>query len=238
MREPLPLVLPPHPPLPLFLISKFLPPLPSPPPPPPPSSLSPPLPPLLPFPSPSLLPPPPPSPPPSSHPLPPPPPPFLPPLPPPSPPPLPSPFPPSPPPPLLPPPPSPPSPPLLPPPLFSLSFCPPPPRPPPPLPPSSSLLSSPPRNSCTIRSILLHMCSHPIPVVLMLLPAMVAADDPSPDEVLSGLRDFYRATARPDGSFQPGIDPDYQGMSDSVHSDLAAGHLCGHDPRDVRLGTA
>jgi geranylgeranyl transferase type-2 subunit beta len=44
----------------------------------------------------------------------------------------------------------------------------------------------------------------------------------SPDDVLQGLRDFYQKTARPDGSFQPGIDPDYRGMSDSVYSDLAA----------------
>jgi len=39
--------------------------------------------------------------------------------------------------------------------------------------------------------------------------------------VLDGLREFYRRTARSDGSFQPGLDPDYLGMSDSAHSDLA-----------------
>ncbi len=44
----------------------------------------------------------------------------------------------------------------------------------------------------------------------------------SAENVLSGLRDFYRKTARPDGSFQPGIDPEYRGMSDSAYSDLAA----------------
>jgi geranylgeranyl transferase type-2 subunit beta len=44
----------------------------------------------------------------------------------------------------------------------------------------------------------------------------------SPEEVLSGLRRFFAATARPDGSFQPGIDPEYRGMSDSAYSDLAA----------------
>jgi geranylgeranyl transferase type-2 subunit beta len=42
-----------------------------------------------------------------------------------------------------------------------------------------------------------------------------------PDEVLKGLRGFFSRTAREDGSFQPGIDPDYQGMSDSAYSDLA-----------------
>jgi geranylgeranyl transferase type-2 subunit beta len=45
-----------------------------------------------------------------------------------------------------------------------------------------------------------------------------------PDEqaVLRGLREFYQRTARADGSFQPGVDPDYLGMSDSAYSDLAA----------------
>ena len=42
-----------------------------------------------------------------------------------------------------------------------------------------------------------------------------------PGEVLQGLREFYRKTALPDGSFRPGIDPSYQGMSDSAYSDLA-----------------
>jgi geranylgeranyl transferase type-2 subunit beta len=44
----------------------------------------------------------------------------------------------------------------------------------------------------------------------------------SADEVLKGVRDFYRKTARSDGSFQPGIEPQYRGMSDSAFSDLAA----------------
>src|SRR5262245_57095766 len=45
---------------------------------------------------------------------------------------------------------------------------------------------------------------------------------PTADEILVGLKDFYRKTARPDGSFQPGIDPEYRGMSDAAYSDLAA----------------
>jgi geranylgeranyl transferase type-2 subunit beta len=45
---------------------------------------------------------------------------------------------------------------------------------------------------------------------------------PTPEEVLAGLRAFYQRTARPDGSFQPGIDPDYGGMADCAASDLAA----------------
>lgn len=56
--------------------------------------------------------------------------------------------------------------------------------------------------------------------VLIFATSVSAA--PTPDEVLQGLKDFYRKTARPDGSFQPGIDPDYRGMSDSAYSDLAA----------------
>jgi len=56
--------------------------------------------------------------------------------------------------------------------------------------------------------------------------ARCVADDRAakltPDEVLQGLRDFFQKTAREDGSFQNGIDPDYRGMSDSAFSDLAA----------------
>jgi geranylgeranyl transferase type-2 subunit beta len=39
--------------------------------------------------------------------------------------------------------------------------------------------------------------------------------------VLAGLRAFFQKTAREDGSFRPGIDPSYQGVSDSAYSDLA-----------------
>jgi geranylgeranyl transferase type-2 subunit beta len=45
---------------------------------------------------------------------------------------------------------------------------------------------------------------------------------PKAEEVLRGLKEFFAKTARRDGSFQPGIDPDYLGMSDSAYSDLAA----------------
>lgn len=50
----------------------------------------------------------------------------------------------------------------------------------------------------------------------------LAADRPNLVLVLDGLREFYRKTARPDGSFSPGVDPDYLGMADSAYSDLAA----------------
>ena len=43
----------------------------------------------------------------------------------------------------------------------------------------------------------------------------------TPDDVQSGLKDFFAKTAWPDGSFCPGIDPKYEGMSDSAYSDLA-----------------
>jgi geranylgeranyl transferase type-2 subunit beta len=51
--------------------------------------------------------------------------------------------------------------------------------------------------------------------------ASAAGDAPTKDDVLAGLRSFAANTARPDGSFRPGIDPDYPGMSDSAASDLA-----------------
>ena len=44
---------------------------------------------------------------------------------------------------------------------------------------------------------------------------------PKPSEVLAGLRSFLKKTARPDGSFRPGADAHYPGISDSGYSDLA-----------------
>ena len=54
--------------------------------------------------------------------------------------------------------------------------------------------------------------------VFLLAPLCHAATLP---EVLDGLRFFYEQTSRSDGSFSPGIDPEYRGMSDSAYSDLA-----------------
>src|SRR3954471_10633697 len=48
------------------------------------------------------------------------------------------------------------------------------------------------------------------------------ADALGPEKVLTGLRKFLAKTARADGSFANGVDPDYRGMSDSAYSDLAA----------------
>jgi geranylgeranyl transferase type-2 subunit beta len=47
------------------------------------------------------------------------------------------------------------------------------------------------------------------------------AEPVKPEDVLANLRDFYKNTAKDDGSFRPGVDPDYEGMSDSAASDLA-----------------
>jgi geranylgeranyl transferase type-2 subunit beta len=58
-------------------------------------------------------------------------------------------------------------------------------------------------------------------VVALLLPAVAAADEPTPQQVLDGLQTFGARTALPDGSFRPGVDPDYKGMSDSALSDMA-----------------
>jgi geranylgeranyl transferase type-2 subunit beta len=57
-----------------------------------------------------------------------------------------------------------------------------------------------------------------------LLTARRAATDEAqlaPEQVLTGVRSFFAKTARPDGSFRPGLDPAYTGLSDSAYSDLA-----------------
>jgi prenyltransferase beta subunit len=64
----------------------------------------------------------------------------------------------------------------------------------------------------------------PLAAAYLLPPAGSAAEaapDASPAQVLEGIRTFFARTARADGSFRPGLDPDYEGMSDSAYSDLA-----------------
>ena len=59
-------------------------------------------------------------------------------------------------------------------------------------------------------------------VLVLYVPSVPAADEPAkvtPQEVLDGLQRFWAKTALPDGSFRPGVDPDYKGMSDSALSD-------------------
>jgi len=62
----------------------------------------------------------------------------------------------------------------------------------------------------------------PVRASLVTSQATSRPEQPSAAAVLQGLQNFYKATARADGSFQPGIDPAYRGMSDSAYSDLAA----------------
>jgi geranylgeranyl transferase type-2 subunit beta len=52
--------------------------------------------------------------------------------------------------------------------------------------------------------------------------AALATEEPTPAQVLAGVRDFFAKTALADGSFRPGIDPEYEGMADTAYSDLAA----------------
>src|SRR5712692_179152 len=63
------------------------------------------------------------------------------------------------------------------------------------------------------------------PVLLLTLLSSVVspagADGPPPEQVLAGVKEFFKKTARPEGSLRPGVDPDYRGMSDSAYSDLA-----------------
>jgi len=62
------------------------------------------------------------------------------------------------------------------------------------------------------------------PVLVLALLSVVSlarADGPPPEQVLAGIKDFFKKTAQPDGSFRPGVDPDYRGMSDSAYSDPA-----------------
>jgi len=51
--------------------------------------------------------------------------------------------------------------------------------------------------------------------------ATAGESQPSTEAVLKGLQTFAKTTALADGSFRPGVDPDYRGMSDSAYSDLA-----------------
>ena len=48
------------------------------------------------------------------------------------------------------------------------------------------------------------------------------AGNPNDREVLDGIKDFIYQVANPDGSFRPGIDPAYQGTSDTGLSGLAS----------------
>lgn len=57
-------------------------------------------------------------------------------------------------------------------------------------------------------------------LLALLLPSIACAGEKA-DEILKGLKVFTARTALPDGSFRPGVDPDYKGMSDSAYSNFA-----------------
>jgi geranylgeranyl transferase type-2 subunit beta len=57
--------------------------------------------------------------------------------------------------------------------------------------------------------------------VVAAFPLGAPAQSATPEAVLAGLERFFQKTARADGSFQPGVNTDYPGMSDSAYSDLA-----------------
>ena len=59
-----------------------------------------------------------------------------------------------------------------------------------------------------------------LPFILAAVPA-AEPKEPTPNEVLSELKEFFAKCAKPDGSFRPGIRADYEGISDSAYSDLA-----------------
>jgi geranylgeranyl transferase type-2 subunit beta len=74
---------------------------------------------------------------------------------------------------------------------------------------------------CTHR----RLCAALLAAVLSAPCSFAAAPPPAPAppaQVLAGVRDFFARTAAADGSFRPGIDPDYEGMADTAYSDLAA----------------
>jgi prenyltransferase beta subunit len=60
---------------------------------------------------------------------------------------------------------------------------------------------------------------------VLLVPELARAEEPkriiSEKDILAGLQEFTKTTALPDGAFRPGVDPNYQGMSDSAYSDMA-----------------
>jgi prenyltransferase beta subunit len=57
--------------------------------------------------------------------------------------------------------------------------------------------------------------------LLTATPQATGGEKPTAADVLKGLQAFTKTTALKDGSFRPGVDPDYKGMSDSAYSNLA-----------------
>ncbi len=67
------------------------------------------------------------------------------------------------------------------------------------------------------------MKKHIFLLAMFLIPpfARPANGGEKADDVLKGLKAFTEKTALPDGSFRPGVDPAYKGMSDSAYSNFA-----------------
>jgi geranylgeranyl transferase type-2 subunit beta len=65
------------------------------------------------------------------------------------------------------------------------------------------------------------ICARSVVALVYLLQVVCAAEPPTATDVIAGLRRFYERTSRADGSFTPGVNPNYLGMSDSAYSDLA-----------------
>jgi prenyltransferase beta subunit len=67
------------------------------------------------------------------------------------------------------------------------------------------------------------MQKYNILLAFLVLASHASAGDkkPTADDVLKGLKSFTKTTGLADGSFRPGVDPDYRGMSDSAHSNFA-----------------
>jgi len=57
--------------------------------------------------------------------------------------------------------------------------------------------------------------------ILSIAPPVAGQPKSPAKDVAKGLQSFTARTALPDGSFRPGVDPDYRGMSDSAYSNLA-----------------
>lgn len=58
-------------------------------------------------------------------------------------------------------------------------------------------------------------------IILLMILLFATPQAVGGDQVLKGLQEFTKKTALPDGSFRPGVDPDYKGMSDSAYSNFA-----------------
>jgi prenyltransferase beta subunit len=73
-----------------------------------------------------------------------------------------------------------------------------------------------------MKSYFVVLCLSTLASAVLPCPAVAQpSSDSSPENVLAEVRQFFTQIANNDGSFRPGIDPEYEGMSDSAQSDLA-----------------